>query len=540
MASQTIMGDEIEAFINPNIGIDNNNLNESNCDIDKGTTLMGFINDNESLNVNNNNNDVLNNCDVLNDCDDRLQVRQSGITLMGDCNPLKFRRFDNDEQVLNNNITLMGHCDSDNMIFSNNQSITLMGDTHTRSKDDINGKHKKIKKKKISSESYWRMFVFQFPQLFTQILSYLLPYQKLQVSNVTKFMNQFIMQCQLKYMIDRNGYIDDNEDDEKLDQIKTSGKIRRNWQKYDVIDYKMDFTIWKKHFSKLINSTNYKSLIINIDNNNNWSSNIMKQLKYYFMNQTKLITIYDCMEMRNFEDNMYKFNNNNNNNNNDYDYDSPFSQTLDNIIELYCNNNDDNFGINGTIFCCDLLSSPFCKIQSLYLQNNKLNNKCINILCKQLLLSSNKATIYNVINLDLSENINITSDCIQILFTLIGEKCNSLKYLNLSATSIDNSVCNVIYDYYRCYYGSNSCKLNDIHLMNNNYITIQGLQKLNKIFIDKNKHDIIIKNEKDFKKFNLINCVYLQNINRDRFDLDFRILISSQCQQQYDDKVVAI
>ena len=109
---------------------------------------------------------------------------------------------------------------------------------------------------------------------------------------------------------------------------------------------------------------------------------------------------------------------------------------------------------------------------------------------------------------------------IEILFTLIGEKCKLLNKINLSNTSIDDRICNGIYEYYRCYYGSNSCILKCIDLIGNKYIT---LNRLNEIFVNKNKYDIIISSEKDDKQFNLMGCngwiieLFRSNVNRNIF-----------------------
>eukprot|EP01083_Nonionella_stella_P007889 22698_1 len=478
----TIMGDDVnhELFSNPNIKIQHNgeaHNNDATNVLLNGITLMGLDSDSKPLRYNHYSGDHKN--DDLEDDPDCLPSDKSGsITLMGSSSDLKFNDHENNKHRHQNGFTLMGNTD----LLSKPQSAK-----------------KKTKHKTISSESYWRMFVFQQPHLFTHIMSFLYPFQRLLISNVANFMNEFIVHSQLKYM--------------KQNQTI---KLKTNWTKYDVIHYDMDLMIWNNSYSVLIDNLNYKSLVLSthtMHGTNVWNSDRMKQLKYYLVNQLKLSIIYDFME-RNKMHHIH-----------DDEYNTPLSQTLHNITHLYCTDYDSSFGMNGTMFCSDLLSSCYCNIQSLYLSNNALDDACIDVFCNRL-LSSHHHIASSLIHLDLSDNIRITGQCVEILFTLIGEKCNRLNTLNLSRTSVDDRVCDAIYDYYRCYYGSSVCNVRYIHLMDNKCITIQGLHKLNQVF------QSIITDPRDDHKFNVLKCLQLQY----RFDYDYRIIVSPQCERHYIDK----
>lgn len=182
--------------------------------------LMGLSSDSEPLkfNINNNKNTI--------------PLRNGGITLMGNCTDLKFRNKLFQDYKNNDNF---------NDEIKVNQSITSMGNTYININSNQSKKFKK-RKNKISSESYWKMFIFQQPQIFTQIISYLLPFAKSRISNVATFISQFIMESQLKYIIKSN---------DNLMELKPI-KLKTNWYKYDVIDYRIDKMIWKNEYSDLI------------------------------------------------------------------------------------------------------------------------------------------------------------------------------------------------------------------------------------------------------------------------------------------------
>eukprot|EP01084_Bolivina_argentea_P018721 34836_1 len=162
---ETIMGDEMnhKSFKNPNIKISHNNNDCNKTDnLSNGITLMGLSSDSQPLKFNENNN--------------KIPLRNGAITLMGSCTDLKFRNNCNDYKNEKYNDCSDIYHENDEMKF--NQSITLMGQCTNTNQH----KPKRFKKrKKISSESYWKMFVFQQPQIFTQIISYLLPFQKIRL-----------------------------------------------------------------------------------------------------------------------------------------------------------------------------------------------------------------------------------------------------------------------------------------------------------------------------------------------------------------------
>ena len=151
-------------------------------------------------------------------------------------------------------------------------------------------------------------------------------------------------------------------------------------------------------------------------------------------------------------------------------------------------------------------------IKHLLLNNINLSNKNIQILSVNI-LNKFKSLKY----LDISNNININDDSIEILLNSIYiYNKNSLEYLDLSNTGITNKTCKYIYNFFVKLYNernpittnnnNNSCNNNDnfwselglidinsngiecsikwIELKNNNGINEHGIDTLNKIFIN--------------------------------------------------------
>eukprot|EP01083_Nonionella_stella_P180395 643181_1 len=136
-------------------------------------------------------------------------------------------------------------------------------------------------------------------------------------------------------------------------------------------------------------------------------------------------------------------------------------------------------------FCSNIQTASFFKTLSFCRAG--IDDECIKQWCTTMMKRDVNNGYYGIESLDLSFNSEVSDDCMMQLFECIAYKCPKLKVINLSSTSISDTTCQIICDFYQNYYRKKdefALSLYSINVMRCEQITYAGERVLSAICME--------------------------------------------------------